>query len=316
MKNFECSCGKYKGVRYRGIVCERCGVEVTTSRVRRERMGHIELAAPVVHVRYIKATPSRIGLLLNLSINEIEKILYYVKYVVTDVSEEQKKNIIAQLDKDYHNRVNELDSVFDKEKKSLKSTEKGKKEKEITVANDQLIKVYEENKTSLEKEYSRVKSILANLDVGATILESDYRNIFYRYEGAFTFMSGSEAVLELLKKIVIQDDIKDILETFSTLKGETRKKMFKKLKLLINLYISGVKPEWMVLQYLPVIPPDLRPVVQLEGGKFASSDVNLFYRRVLMRNLRLKKMIQVGMPDVVKKNEIRLLQESVNNLLI
>ncbi len=316
MKNFECSCGKYKWVRYRGIVCERCGVEVTTSRVRRERMGHIELAAPVVHIRYIKATPSRIWLLLNLSINEIEKILYFVKYVVTGVNEEQKKNIISQLDKDYHEKVGELDRVYDKEKKSVIDNTKDKKEKEIKMLEESTRKVYEENKTSLEKEYSRVKSILANLDVWATILESDYRNVFYRYEWAFTFESWSQAVLTLLKGIDIQEDIADILKTFGTLKGETRKKMFKKLKLLINLYISWVKPEWMVLSYLPVIPPDLRPVVQLEWWKFASSDVNLFYRRVLMRNLRLKKMIQVGMPDVVKKNEIRLLQESVNNLLV
>ncbi len=316
MKNFECSCGKYKWVRYRGIVCERCGVEVTTSRVRRERMGHIELAAPVVHVRYIKATPSRIGLLLNLSINEIEKILYFVKYVVTAVNKEQKKNVIAQLDKDYHNKVNELDMVFDKERKTQKENLKGKKEKEVKVQTEHLIKVYETNKWSLEKEYSRIKSILSNLDVWATILESDYRNVFYKYEGAFTFSSGSEAILALLKDIDIKEEISDLLSTFGTLKGETKKKMFKKLKLLINLYISWVKPEWMVLTHLPVIPPDLRPVVQLEWGKFASSDVNLFYRRVLMRNLRLKKMIQVGMPDVVKKNEIRLLQESVNNLLV
>ncbi len=316
MKNFECSCGKYKWVRYRGIVCERCGVEVTTSRVRRERMGHIELAAPVVHIRYIKATPSRIGLLLNLSINEIEKILYFVKYVVTDVNEEQKKNVIAQLDKDYKEKVDELDRVYAKEKENIKEASKDKKEKEILMLEENTRSVYETNKTTMEKEYSRVKSVLANLDVGATILESDYRNIFWRYEGTFTFQSGSEAVLNLLKQIDIQEDIADILKTFGTLKGETRKKMFKKLKLLINLYISGVKPEWMVLTHLPVIPPDLRPVVQLEWGKFASSDVNLFYRRVLMRNLRLKKMIAVGMPDVVKKNEIRLLQESVNNLLV
>ncbi len=279
-------------------------------------MGHIELAAPVVHIRYIKATPSRIWLLLNLSINEIEKILYYVKYVVTAIDDELKKNVISQLDKDYHNKVDELDRIYDKEKKSSKEATKDKKDKEKILQENQLMKVYEENKSSLEKEYSRVKSILSNLDVGATILESDYRNIFYRYEGAFTFSSWSQAVLTLLKQIDIQDDIKSILENFSTLKGETRKKMFKKLKLLINLYISWVKPEWMVLTHLPVIPPDLRPVVQLEWGKFASSDVNLFYRRVLMRNLRLKKMIQVGMPDVVKKNEIRLLQESVNNLLV
>ena len=279
-------------------------------------MWHIELAAPVVHIRYIKATPSRIGLLLNLSVNEIEKILYYVKYVVTDVNEEQKADVITQLDKDYHNKVDELDRVYGKEKKNLQETNKDKKEKQQVVIQDQLRNTYEENKTMLEKEYSRVKSILSNLDVWATLLESDYRNIFYRYEGAFTFASWSQAILTLLQAIDIKATIADILTTFSTLKGETRKKMFKKLKLLINLHISGVKPEWMVLTHLPVIPPDLRPVVQLEWGKFASSDVNLFYRRVLMRNLRLKKMIQVWMPDVVKKNEIRLLQESVNNLLV
>lgn len=181
---------------------------------------------------------------------------------------------------------------------------------------DEIRRVYTENKSSLEKEYSRIKSILSNLKLGSTILESDYRNIFYRFDGAFTFSSGSQAILTLLKKIDIQEEIKLILENFTHFKGEERKKAFKKVKLLINLYISDVRPEWMVLSRLPVIPPDLRPVVQLEGGKFASSDVNLFYRRVLMRNLRLKKMIQVGMPDVVKKNEIRLLQESVNNLMV
>lgn len=189
MKNFECSCGKYKGVRYKGIVCERCGVEVTTSRVRRERMGHIELASPVVHVWYIKATPSRIGLLLNLSINEIEKILYYVKYVVTGVNEEHKKNVIANLDKDYNNKINELDKIYDNEKKQFAKKSEGKKPKTRALQEEELRKAYADNKSSLEREYSRVKSILANLAIGATILESDYRNIFYKYDGAFTFES-------------------------------------------------------------------------------------------------------------------------------
>lgn len=320
MKNYECSCGKYKWVRYKGIVCERCGVEVTTSRVRRERMGHIELAAPVVHIWYYKATPSRIGLLLNLSTNEIEKVLYFVKYVVTEVNEDQKKNIIANLDKDYANKINELDKVYEQEFKKIgeekeETPTKGKK-KEGAMKEDEMRRVFTENKTALEKEYSRIKSILSNLKLWSTILESDYRNIFYRFDGAFTFASGSQALLTLLKKINVQDEIKLILENFAWFRGEERKKAFKKVKLLINLHISDVRPEWMVLSRLPVIPPDLRPVVQLEWGKFASSDVNLFYRRVLMRNLRLKKMIQVGMPDVVKKNEIRLLQESVNNLMV
>jgi len=271
-----------------------------------------------VHVWYIKATPSRIGLLLNLSVNEIEKVLYFVKYIVTEIKDDQAKNVITNLDKDYHAKIDELDKIYAEEKKQYAASKGGteKSEKDTKFKDTELLKIYTENKTSLEKEYSRIKSVLSNLKVGSTILESDYRNIFYKFEGAFSFGSGSQSILTLLKKIVIQDDITLILKNFGALKGEERKKAFKKLKLLINLYISGVKPEWMVLTHLPVIPPDLRPVVQLEGGKFASSDVNLFYRRVLMRNLRLKKMIQVGMPDVVKKNEIRLLQEAVNNLLV
>ncbi len=305
MKNYECSCGKYKGVRYKGIVCERCGVEVTSARVRRERMGHIELAAPVVHVWYVKATPSRVWLLLGLSVNEIEKILYYVKYVlINPITDAQKKQVFAQLDSDFKAKVDELQEAYDNEIKD------GGRSK-----ND-LDKLLADNKAALDKEFNRIKSIVANLKVGATILESDYRNIFYRFEDTLQFKSGSESVQKLLSQIDVEKEIKTLIKNFGSYKGENKNKALKLLRLLINLYISGVKPEWMVIKNLPVIPPDLRPVVQLDGGRFASSDVNLFYRRVLMRNIRLRKMIQVGMPDVVKKNEIRLLQESVNNLII
>ena len=173
-----------------------------------------------------------------------------------------------------------------------------------------------DNKSTLEKEFNRIKSIVANLKIGATILESDFRNIFWRFESSLQFKSGSESIQKLLGQIDVEKEIKSLIKNFSTFKGENKNRALKLIRLLINLYISEVKPEWMVIKNLPVIPPDLRPVVQLDGGRFASSDVNLFYRRVLMRNIRLRKMIQVGMPDVVKKNEIRLLQESVNNLII
>lgn len=304
MKNYECGCGKYKGVRYKGIVCERCGVEVTTSRVRRERMGHVELAAPVIHVWYIKATPSRIGLLLNLSVNEIEKILYFVKYVlISDVTEAQKKDIFKRLEADYKTKSDEIEALY---------------KEEVAAGNkkNDLEKLYNDNKSTLEKEFNRIKSVVANLKMGATILESDFRNIFWRFEDILNFRSGSDAIYKLLSGINVEKEIKDLIKDFGGFKGEAKNKALKLMKLLINLYISGVKPEWMVIKNLPVIPPDLRPVVQLDGGRFASSDVNLFYRRVLMRNIRLKKMIQVGMPDVVKKNEIRLLQESINNLIV
>ena len=315
VKNFECSCGKYKGVRYKGIVCERCGVEVTTSRVRRERMGHIDLASPVAHVWYVKASPSRIGLLLGYSVNEIEKIIYYVKYVVINEPEESKvKECIARLDEKYQEKIKELDLEYQNEVQKI--TDSNIKGVELKVRQDELKRIKADNASILEKEYSRIKSIIANLKYGMTILESDYRNVFRQFNEIFQFTSWSEALLKLLSRIDVQADIKKLINRIPAMKKEEQKKSMKLFRLLINLYVSDVKPEWMIIKKLPVIPPDLRPVVQLEWGKFASSDINLYYRRVLMRNNRLKRMIQVGMPDVVKKNEIRLLQESVNNLIV
>lgn len=315
VKNFECSCGKYKWVRYKGIVCERCGVEVTTSRVRRERMGHIDLASPVAHVRYVKASPSRIGLLLWYSVHEIEKIIYYVKYVVVNDPDESKvKDCIQRLDDRYYEKIKELDLEYANELAKLDASDT--KWVEYRVKIDELKRIKADNGSILEKEYSRIKSIIANLKYGMTILESDYRNVFRQFNEIFQFTSWSEALLKLLSKIDVQIEIKKLIEKIPAMKKEEQKKSMKLFRLLINLYVSDVKPEWMVIKKLPVIPPDLRPVVQLEWGKFASSDINLYYRRVLMRNNRLKRMIQVGMPDVVKKNEIRLLQESVNNLIV
>lgn len=316
IRNFECSCGKYKWVRYKGIVCERCWVEVTTSRVRRERMGHIELASPVVHIWYARATPSRIGLLLNLSVKEIEKILYFVKYIVIEYDKNQKKNAISNLDNNFTSKVKNIEEYYQEEINELDSKKSEITTKEYSTTKEEIEKTYSKNKSDIEKEYNRIKSILANLKEGSTVLESDYRNIFYKYDWIFKFESGATAILNLLEKINLEEEIQNILSNFRKLKWAERDKTFKRLRLLINLHVSWVRPEWIVLQNLPVMPPDLRPVVQLEWWKFASSDINLFYKRVLMRNLRLKKMIDAGMPDVIKKNEIRLLQESVNNLLV
>lgn len=307
VKNFECSCGKYKGLRYKGIVCERCGVEVASSRQRRTRMGHVELASPVVHAWY-KNTPSGgIHHLLQLSSNEIDKILAYVKYaVVKDIDEATKDSLKERLEKDYKKSLEELEKLYQEE---LESRKEKKKQNEAK-------KLYEENKLSLEAEFNRIKSILSDLSFSSTILESDYRNVFSNFP-EIPFAAGPEWILKMLQHIDVEKQIKEKVREYPTIKSaDQRKKTMSLIKLLINLYVSGVKPENMIIRKLPVIPPDLRPVVQLDGGRFASSDVNLFYRRVLMRNIRLKKMVQVGMPDVVKKNEIRLLQESVNNLLV
>jgi len=309
VKNYECSCGKYKWVRYKWIVCERCGVEVTTSRVRRSRMWHVDLASPVVHAWYKSSPSGWIHQLLQLSSNEIDRILTFVKYAVPEVTTEaQKKELKLKLQENLDNKLIELDELYKSEAEDAKDNQKKLKEVE---------KLYTENKEKLSLEFNRLKSIVSDLDFGKTILESDYRNIFWKYADIIKFVSWPDGILKMLQSIDVKKEIKTRLEEYSKLKSvEQKRKLMALIKLLINLYVSWVKPENMVLKKLPVIPPDLRPVVQLDWWKFASSDVNLYYRRVLMRNIRLRKMIQVGMPDVVKKNEIRLLQESVNNLLV
>lgn len=309
VKNYECSCGKYKWARYKWIVCERCWVEVTSSRVRRSRMWHVDLASPVIHAWYKSSPSGWIHQLLQLSSNEIDRILTFVKYAIAeDVTEWQKKELIEKLQSTLELKLQEVDELYKSEKEEAQDNAKKLKEVE---------KLYISNKELLTTEFNRLKSIVADLHFGSTILESDFRNIFYKYNDVVKFVSGPEWVLKMLQNIDVKKEIKKRLDEYAHLKSlEQKKKMMSLIKLLINLYVSWVKPENMVLRKLPVIPPDLRPVIQLDWWKFASSDVNLYYRRVLMRNIRLRKMIQVWMPDVVKKNEIRLLQESVNNLLV
>ncbi len=314
VKNYECSCGKYKWVRYKGIVCDRCWVEVTSSRVRRENMWHIKLNSPIVHIWYYKANPSVIWSLLNLSSREIEKIINYVKYVVVDINEKQKENIVKTLDRDYHNKVKEIEDIFDKEILGL--DEKGLNKTDYKKEYESNISLKESNLDNLKKEYSDLKSRLKTLIPGSTIHEKDYRNIYFKYQWAFTFASWVSALKEMLKNLDIKNEIQSIIKTLRSAKWKKREDLFKRLKIFVSFYTSWINPDSVILDYLPVIPADLRPIVQLDGWKFASSDINIFYRRVLMRNIRLKKMIDAWMPEVVKRNEIRLLQESVNNLLV
>jgi DNA-directed RNA polymerase subunit beta' len=234
--------------------------------------------------------------------------------VTADITAEKMQELITNLEQVFSTKIKELDEIHAEE---IKAADENKGVSNLSgMSLKEIKKAYEDNKITLEKEYNRIKSILSSLKRGATILESDYRNFFYKHDNVFKFKSGSDAIYDLLSVIDVQSYIQEVIARFKEIKGEERKKTFKLLRLLINLYVSDVRPEWMILRYLPVVPPDLRPVVQLDGGRFASSDVNQFYRRVVQRNLRLKKMIQVGMPDVVKKNEIRLLQESINNLMV
>ena len=308
VKNFECSCGKYKWPRYKWIVCEKCNVEVTSSRTRRTRMWHVDLASPLVHAWYKNSPSGWIHQLLQLSSYEIDKILSFVKYIVIKAPDAQWKDLMKEaLKADVKQRLAELDEIYQEEDKAEK---KAKRKEELKES-------YEENKKEINDERQRLNWIISELEWWKTVMESDWRSFFYRFSDKMEMASGPDGVLKALKEIDVEKEIKRRVKEFPNIKSaDAKKKSMSLIKLLINLYVSGVKPENMVLRKLPVIPPDLRPVVQLDGWRFASSDVNLFYRRVLMRNIRLKKMVQVGMPDVLKKNEIRLLQESVNNLLV
>ena len=240
-KDFECACGKYKRVRYKNIVCDRCGVEVTRSKVRRERMGHIELASPVSHIWFFKGVPSRMGLVLDMSPRDLEEVLYFVSYVVID---------------------------------------KG----------------------------------IAPLEDKQTLSEREYRQYYEKYGDGFKVGMGAEAIKELLQKVDLKKEIDEITKELETAQGQKRTRLIKRVDVLDAFYKSGNRPEWMILDCIPVIPPELRPMIQLDGGRFATSDLNDLYRRVINRNNRLKKLIDLNAPGIIIQNEKRMLQEAVDAL--
>ncbi len=240
-KDFECSCGKYKRLRYKNIICDRCGVEVTRSKVRRERMGHIELAAPCSHIWFFKGVPSKMGLVLDMSPRDLEEVLYFVSYVVIDPGK-------------------------------------------------------------------------APLEVKQTLSDKEYRAYYEKYGNSFTVGMGAEAIKELLKRVDLDKEIADLRAELENTTGQKRIRLVKRLDCLVAFQESGNKPEWMVLDVLPVIPPELRPMIQLDGGRFATSDLNDLYRRIINRNNRLKKLLELGAPTIIVQNEKRMLQEAVDSL--
>ena len=241
-KDWECACGKYKRIRYKGRVCERCGVEVTRSKVRRERMGHIELAAPVTHVWYFKGIPSRMGLILDLSPRLLEEVIYFASYIVIESGD-----------------------------------------------------------TPLE-----VKSLLT---------ETEYREKRREFGNRFKAKMGAEAIRDLLEAVDIEAEAAELKEALKTATGQKRTRAIRRLDILDSFLESGNDPTWMIMDALPVIPPELRPMVQLEGGRFATSDLNDLYRRVINRNNRLKRLLDLGAPNIIVQNEKRMLQEAVDSLV-
>lgn len=299
-KDYECYCGKYKKVRYKGVVCDKCGVEVTKASVRRERMGHIKLASPVSHIWFLKGVPSRIGIVLDIPLQKVEEVVYFISYIVTNVNEEIKDRILEEIEEEYKTRVKASKNEIERSGEDEKVKERLLKEK------------IEE----LKDAFKKAKDELTSLKMFKVLSENEYHRLAMKYGEVFEAGTGAETIKEIFEKTDLEEEIKKVEEVLKTKKNpEDQKNILRRLKLLKALRKSGVRPEWMFLDVLPVLPPDLRPMVQLDGGRYASSDLNDLYRRVINRNNRLKYLLEINAPDVIVRNEKRMLQEAVDALI-
>jgi DNA-directed RNA polymerase subunit beta' len=420
-RDWECACGKYKRVRYKGIVCDKCGVEVAPSRVRRERMGHIELASPVSHIWYVKGVPSRLGLLLNISPRHLERVLYFAQFIVTNVNEDARSRAIQRHERELQMRMQRMDAEIQDQVDALESQLEaelgkldGEEEEEIRKLNDRINEqtsqvIAEAQKVQtwihaqagkkapedvflsfneqavlrageiVSKDYDGIVNDLVQQRIDALQVESDeqkadirmrvgakrdfvrrdlgaqldtirgevdakkdnlrvqmeralddlksleekqlltenrYRELADRWGNVFTGGMGAEAVRDIVAKLDLDAMSEELRREMRTTKSkQRRKKAAKRLRVVENFRKSGNRPEWMIMTALPVIPPELRPMVQLDGGRFATSDLNDLYRRVINRNNRLKRLMELGAPDVIVRNEKRMLQEAVDSLV-
>ncbi len=335
-KDYECYCGKYKRIRYKGIICDRCGVEITTNTVRRERMGHIKLAAPIAHIWYFKGASSPLSVLLDITSNNLERIIYYALYLVKDVDETKRDaalSIVNNLKDDEVKVLEEWKKVEeDKVEVELAKAKEGVEKKVKNVEQRELMmhetefkfreritsitQVFNEKKTEKGIFYERILKVIKGAMSLSVVEEEDF--MFLRENEAHEFLQvgmGSEVILEVLSAMDLDGMYNEFVKKLIKAKGDKRTRLLKKVRLVESFIKSGVSPKWMVLVVLPIIPPDLRPVVQLSGGKFATSDLNDFYRRVINRNNRLKHLIELGAPEIILRNEKRMLQESVDSLI-
>lgn len=315
-KDWECYCGKYKKIRYKGIICDKCGVEITRSVVRRQRMGHIDLATPVTHIWFLRGVPSKIGLILDLSIQRLEKVIYFASFIVTEVDMEAKKEEFEILHREFKSRKKQLDSQFNQKVNAIKNavdlTDKEKNEQLVA-----LNEWKEKEDAELNDIFKETEKELKDLVPMAIISESQYHDMSLKYGHLFDAGIGAEAILELLNKIDVDATITALENELADGSSATskRKKLINRVKLLKGLRRNNIKPEWMILSAIPVIPPDLRPMVPLDGGRFATSDLNDLYRRVISRNNRLKRLAELKAPEVIRRNEKRMLQEAVDALI-
>src|SRR6476660_4091329 len=324
-RDWECYCGKYKRVRFKGIICERCGVEVTRSKVRRERMGHIELAAPVTHIWYFKGVPSRLCYLLDIAPKDLEKVIYFAAYMITAVDEEarhrdlpsleakidvERKQLEGRRDSDIENRMRKLEEdTAALEAEGAKADAKRKvregAEREVKQLRDRAQRELDR----LDAVWNRFKNLRVQDLEGDEVLYREMKNRFGKYfEGAM----GAEAIQKRLQTFDLVAESESLRETIHTGKGQRKTRALKRLKVVSAFLTTTNSPEGMVLDCVPVIPPDLRPMVQLDGGRFATSDLNDLYRRVINRNNRLKRLLDLGAPEIIVNNEKRMLQQAVD----
>jgi len=282
-KDYECYCGKYRGIRFRGIICEKCGVEITRAIVRRERMGHIDLATPVAHIWFLRGIPSRIALMLGLSAAEVEKVVYFAGYIITSVEEKERERLLKELEQEFQ-----------------------AKSKASATA---------EEKTRIKDLAQKAKKEIESIREGAVLDEAAYHLYAVKYGAMFRAAIGAEALYNILRKIDLPTLVKRLKVEHENSGAADREKLRKRLALAESLERADVRPEWMFITRLPVVPPALRPMVALEGGRHASSDLNDLYRRVINRNNRLKRLQQINAPEVILRNEKRILQEAVDALL-
>ncbi|TQL70489.1 DNA-directed RNA polymerase subunit beta' [Nocardioides albertanoniae] len=326
-RDWECYCGKYKRVRFKGIICERCGVEVTRSKVRRERMGHIELAAPVTHIWYFKGVPSRLGYLLDLAPKDLEKVIYFAAYMITSVDEDarhrdlssleakvdqQRKMLTGRLDVAINDRAKKLETDLaaleaEGAKSDVKRKVKDGAEREMKQLRDRT----EREVNRLDEVWDTFKNLKIQDLMGDELLYREMKTWFGKY---FEGHMGATAIQKRLENFDIAEEVENLRETIATGKGQRKVRALKRLKVVDAFRKTGNQPTGMVLDAVPVIPPDLRPMVQLDGGRFATSDLNDLYRRVINRNNRLKRLLDLGAPEIIVNNEKRMLQEAVDSL--
>ena len=337
-KNYECYCGKYKKIRYKGIICDKCGVEVTTRSVRRERLGHIKLASPITHIWFVHEVPNKLSLLLDIPQKKLISVVYFSRYIVLSVDEDKKKESIelvkAKIEKDqteYDDQLNEkIKSLSQEQDVKLKGLrDKLKKEgmddesidlqleKENFKFRQKVARLKEEESFGFEdiaKGNDNLLELVKKINVGEVISEEEYGNLLDNELEFYDLDMGSDSIRKLLAKLDLDALSTELYKDINSKSAQKRVRAIQRLKIIEGFRKNNMKPEWMVLDVIPVIPPDLRPIIQLSGGKFATSDLNDLYRRVINRNNRLKKLMDLGAPEVILRNEKRMLQESVDAL--